>query len=478
MSVWRGGAWRVSGVLRVVLRRRGGSAGSWRAVLGRRAGWRGVACRVGAAWWWVGSGGLACRVGVARWVGGGGMEVARLHEKPAMSSVLRAMLGRRSGLVVAGCWGRMEVVRVREWPATSVQGFACRVGAARQVGSGGVLGQGRMKAAHVHEWPAMSKVLRAVLGRRGGLAVAACWRWRRVASHVGAGESGEAGRGVEVGAQAGVRPLPSPCAREPPEPPPLIPTPTRRPDMARNTTATQDGEHGRGRAGLRPKCIRYAIAVASSMQVIYNRPAPARRPNMTRDTPPPPPQHGSQYHGYARWRTWPRTSWASAQMHKISRCPDMTRDTMPPPPQHGTQHPDHQPATTPPQYGTQHPATANLPCCLNTTRNTPPTRHATSTRHARPSRHRPPRHPDTARNTPPPATDPHATLTRRATPRHPPPTPTPPRHGAQHPATCRLTATPTQHTPRLRHVAQDPADPPRHLNMARKAATTNPMTRN
>jgi hypothetical protein len=58
----------------------------------------------------------------------------------------------------------------------------------------------------VHEWPATSrvsgkkkrrkkrklilyirpKVLRAVLGRRGGLAVAACWRWRRVASHVGA----------------------------------------------------------------------------------------------------------------------------------------------------------------------------------------------------------------------------------------------------------------------------------------------------
>ncbi|KAH8996930.1 hypothetical protein EDB86DRAFT_2828969 [Lactarius hatsudake] len=172
MSAWRGGAWRVGGVLRVVLRWRGGLAGSWRAVLGRRAGWWGIACRVGAAWWWVGSGGLACRVGAARWVGGGGMEVARLHEKPAMSSVLRAVLGRRSGLAVVGCRGRMEVARVREWPATSVQGFACRVGAARRVGSGGVLGQGRMKAAHVHEWPATSRVLRAVLGRRGGLAVA------------------------------------------------------------------------------------------------------------------------------------------------------------------------------------------------------------------------------------------------------------------------------------------------------------------
>ncbi|KAH8977949.1 hypothetical protein EDB86DRAFT_2837182 [Lactarius hatsudake] len=192
MSAWRGGAWQVGGVLRIVLRRRGGSAGSWRAVLGRRAGWRGVACCVGAAWWWVGSGGLVCRVGAVRWVGGGGMEVARLHEKPAMSSVLHAVLGRRSGLAVAGCRGRMEVASVREWPATSVQGFACRVGAARRVGSGGVLGQGRMKAAHVHEWPATS---------RGG---AVGWQWRRVGGggvlramsgwRVGAGTNGGSSR--------------------------------------------------------------------------------------------------------------------------------------------------------------------------------------------------------------------------------------------------------------------------------------------
>ncbi|KAH8989049.1 hypothetical protein EDB86DRAFT_2831805 [Lactarius hatsudake] len=105
----------------------------------------------------------------------------------------------------------------------------------------------------------------------------------------------------------------------------------------------------------------------------------------------------------------------------------------------------------------------------------PPTRHAASTRHAIPRR--PATLPQRGTQGPA-ATSPHAIPTRRATPCHPPPTPTPPRHGAQHPATCRLTATLTQHTPRLRHVAQDPADPPRHLNMARKAATTNPMTCN
>ncbi|KAH9161370.1 hypothetical protein EDB89DRAFT_2080648 [Lactarius sanguifluus] len=117
---------------------------------------------------------------------------------------------------------------------------------------------------------------------------------------------------------------------------------------------------------------------------------------------------------------------------------------------------------------------------------TPPTRHAASTQHARPSRHRPPRHPNTARKTPPPTDSPPPRPNTRQDPANPPrpfnvarkaqprPAPTPPRHGAQHPATRQLTATPTQHTPRPRHVVQDPADPPHHLNMARKAATTNP----
>ncbi|KAH9165664.1 hypothetical protein EDB89DRAFT_1911242 [Lactarius sanguifluus] len=146
----------------VAWRGRGGSAGScasvcrdrsagscvphWGNVAGQRwqgVGVAGVACRVGVAWWWVGSRGLACRVGVARWVGGvlgqGRMEV----EWPAMSRVLRAVLGWRGGLAVAVCWGgdKMEVACVHEGAAMAcnVQGLACRVGTAWWVGGGGVL---------------------------------------------------------------------------------------------------------------------------------------------------------------------------------------------------------------------------------------------------------------------------------------------------------------------------------------------------
>ncbi|KAH8981429.1 hypothetical protein EDB83DRAFT_2326740 [Lactarius deliciosus] len=86
--------WRVGGVLHVMLRRRGGSAGSWRAVMGQGGG-------LAVAVWW------------------GRMEVAHVHEWPAISRVLHAVLGRRGGLVVAGCRGRMEVARMHEWPATS-----------------------------------------------------------------------------------------------------------------------------------------------------------------------------------------------------------------------------------------------------------------------------------------------------------------------------------------------------------------------
>ncbi|KAH9073476.1 hypothetical protein EDB83DRAFT_2312814 [Lactarius deliciosus] len=163
------------GVLRIVLRRHGGSAGScvtwwglgvcWvrvagrgesagggvlRAVSGWRGGWwqLGLACRVEVAWW-VGRV-LACHVGSARWVGGGGAGWRGF----AFSRVLRAMLGWQGGLAVAECRGRMEVARV-------------------------------------HEWPAMSKVLRAVLGGRvgGGGVLRAMSGWR-----VGAGTNGSGSR--------------------------------------------------------------------------------------------------------------------------------------------------------------------------------------------------------------------------------------------------------------------------------------------
>ncbi|KAH9073477.1 hypothetical protein EDB83DRAFT_2312815 [Lactarius deliciosus] len=178
-AVWRGlvrrveAVWWVGGVLRDV-------AGSWR-VLGRGGGlachvevaWRGLARRVEVTWQGLGvcwvrvtvsrrvagscapcrdgvgaSGGwalramlrwrgrvggvLVCHVGSVRWVGGGGAGWRGF----AFSRVLRAVLGRQGGLAVAGCWGRMEVARMHEWPATSKVLHAVLGG---WVGSGGVL---------------------------------------------------------------------------------------------------------------------------------------------------------------------------------------------------------------------------------------------------------------------------------------------------------------------------------------------------
>ncbi|KAH9164775.1 hypothetical protein EDB89DRAFT_1911924 [Lactarius sanguifluus] len=145
-------------------------AGYWH-VSGRGGGWRGgwwrlgLACLVEAAWR-----GLARRVEATWW--GLGM-----------------------------CWVRVVVGGV----------LACHVGSARWVGGGGagwrgfafsrvlhaVLGQqgglavagcwGRMEVARVHEWLATSKVLRAVLGWRvgGGSMLRAMSGWR-----VGAGMNG------------------------------------------------------------------------------------------------------------------------------------------------------------------------------------------------------------------------------------------------------------------------------------------------
>ncbi|KAH9160584.1 hypothetical protein EDB89DRAFT_1914641, partial [Lactarius sanguifluus] len=119
----------------------------------------GLACRIEAAWW-VG-GVLACRVGSARWVGGGGVAGQD-------GGGSRARMGcNLQGLAL--CWGGevgwrwWGVGAGWRWLTCMNGGFACRVGAAG-------------------------------------------WRWQHVASHVGADGSGEARRGVEVGAQAaGVR---------------------------------------------------------------------------------------------------------------------------------------------------------------------------------------------------------------------------------------------------------------------------------
>ncbi|KAH9083943.1 hypothetical protein EDB83DRAFT_2309819 [Lactarius deliciosus] len=129
-ATWRDvvGYWRVLGW--------GGGESAGGRVLGAVLGWHGgrwrlgLVCRVEAAWR-VG-GVLACHVGLARWVGGGRAGWRGF----AFSRVLRAVLGRQGGLAVVGCRGRMEVARVHEWPATSK---VLRAVLGGRVGGGGVL---------------------------------------------------------------------------------------------------------------------------------------------------------------------------------------------------------------------------------------------------------------------------------------------------------------------------------------------------
>ncbi|KAH9158892.1 hypothetical protein EDB89DRAFT_1917233 [Lactarius sanguifluus] len=163
-------AWRVGGVLCDV-------AGSWH-VLGQGGG---LVCHVEVAWQ-----GLAHRVEVT-WRGLGvcwvGVVVSR---RVAGGRVLRAMSGWREGRWRLGLACHIEAA----WRVGGV--LACHVGLVRWVGGGGagwrgfafsrvlcaVLGWrgglavagcwGRMEVACMHKWPATSKVLRAVLGWRVG----------------------------------------------------------------------------------------------------------------------------------------------------------------------------------------------------------------------------------------------------------------------------------------------------------------------
>jgi hypothetical protein len=110
---WQGrvvAAWRLSGVLHAALGRRGGrrwrglgvavSRRVTRAVSGRRGCWWWLSrpCRVEGAW----------RVGVLRDVAGSWRAVLGRRGRGWAVEVLRAVLGRRGGLAVAGCWGRGE----------------------------------------------------------------------------------------------------------------------------------------------------------------------------------------------------------------------------------------------------------------------------------------------------------------------------------------------------------------------------------
>ncbi|KAH8987707.1 hypothetical protein EDB86DRAFT_2832211 [Lactarius hatsudake] len=125
-----------------------------------RGGRRGLARRVEAVWR-VG-GVLACRVGSAcRESADGRVHACQGGVGVRGGGALPAMLGWRGGGLA------VEVLRV----VLGRRGLARRVGAAKWVGGGGVSGQdGGGSCARM-----ACNVLRAVLGWRGGLAVAAYW---------------------------------------------------------------------------------------------------------------------------------------------------------------------------------------------------------------------------------------------------------------------------------------------------------------
>ncbi|KAH9174648.1 hypothetical protein EDB89DRAFT_1904252 [Lactarius sanguifluus] len=166
-AAWQGlarrveAAWRVGGVLHDVV-------GSWR-VLGRggslachvEVAWWGLAHRVEVTWWGLG----VCWVGVvvSRWVAG---SCVPCWDGMGASGgwALRAALRWRGGS--AGSWHAMLGQR----------GLACRVGAARWVGGGRVLGQ---DGGGLHARMACN-----VQGFACCVGVAGWWWWC-VASHVG-----------------------------------------------------------------------------------------------------------------------------------------------------------------------------------------------------------------------------------------------------------------------------------------------------
>ncbi|KAH9020614.1 hypothetical protein EDB84DRAFT_1441754 [Lactarius hengduanensis] len=146
MSGWHGGRWwLLARALHAVLKRRGRSAGSCAMWQGDMAGSR---CAVGGGWALrfalsgvAGQRGVARHLGVAWWwVGGQGLACR-------VGAAQQVGRGRVLGQ------GRMEVVRMHKGAAMAcnAQGLACHVRAAWRVGSGGVLGQGRMEVTCVHE---------------------------------------------------------------------------------------------------------------------------------------------------------------------------------------------------------------------------------------------------------------------------------------------------------------------------------------
>ncbi|KAH9158910.1 hypothetical protein EDB89DRAFT_2250834 [Lactarius sanguifluus] len=356
------------------------------------------------------------------------MEVACVHEGAAMAcnvqgerekgnkkkelillngpKVLRAVLGRPSGLAVVACcepcrsgvlgWGQMEVVRVHKGAA-----MACNVQVEREKR------KRKKKPLCIGPKPGSSSATSSILRSRGGGHCPPLVH----ASHLHL------------------------------SPPQRVATanPPRRPNTARKTFG--------------PMPIRPCPNTPPTHRTTPTRHATPRDPpcpfNVTRNAPATTDPHATP-----TWRATPLS-----------------------------------PADSPPR---QHPATADPPCRPNVARKTPPTRHGTPTPttdpHATPTWRATPRHPPTHRhaNTPPPPTH-HVAPTWRARPRQPVmarrrarpcrlATPLqrdtqrlsnhrPPRH----PDMARNTPPPADSPPRQHPVT---ADPPRRPNAARKTPPT------
>ncbi|KAH9014046.1 hypothetical protein EDB85DRAFT_2215260 [Lactarius pseudohatsudake] len=327
--------------------------------------------------------------------------------------VLRNVAGRRGGVLACRESADGGVLR------SELSGMAGQGGVVRRRGAVWRVSGGKVLRAVLgrHGDGLAVEVLRAVLRRRGGLAVARCWaemngggerargggnglqrpgvagwRWWRAASHVGVACSGRdewrwrACMRGDNGLQRSVS-----------SPPACAPTSTPHP-------ASPDSPF---QASLPFPLV--AIAAPSSTRVISTRPRSSTLP-----------QHGLQH---------PATT--APTLYATSRPPTHHHAT---PIRHAT--PRYCQLAMLPQHDAQHPTDR-----LNAARKAQPPLTPTP--------------PDMAHNTPPPANSP----------------PPRPNMARQDPATSRKT--PPCHA-RPRHITQDPADPPRRLNTARKAATTNP----
>ncbi|KAH9006736.1 hypothetical protein EDB86DRAFT_2823965 [Lactarius hatsudake] len=373
VSGWRGGrwrlglacrveaAWRVGGVLHVVLRQHGGLAVAGCCV----PYWGGVV----AGWWsgccvpcW-GGGGVVLRVMSGRHAGGR-LEMTRMLKAAAISCnvqavALRAVLGRRWGGVTshvgAACWGRAVVDDSRaRGGGNSLQrsgrGIVSHVGA---VCWGGDKWRWLtwLTCTRGRQWPAALKP----------------WGWS-------AWNNGVVVREESFPGNESTTHIPTPQIK-----PPLD-------TMYHILSHTQTPSLVDAPPFVHVSCLHLSLPQYAATA------NPPRRPNTARKTFDPMPFA----HAFR----------AGEPLPSRHRQPTAL-------PQHNTQDLHCQPTTTPPQHGRQRPATPNphatltranpairrLTACrpntarqdpadpprrLNMTRKTPPTRHAPSTRHTRP----------------------------------------------------------------------------------------------